>query len=93
MKPSPSYPFIRLDLRFHEANDACLYAYLAALPPRRRAERLRHLAQLGWLLSTGQVVPAPSSSSPTTDTRNSEPSASPATSHPLDRELLAVLEE
>ena len=91
MKPSSSHPFIRLDVRFHEANDASLYAHLAALPPRRRAERFRHLAQLGWLLSTGQVVPAPSS--PTTDTRRSEQSSPLATAHPLDRELLAVLEE
>ena len=91
MKPSSNHPFIRLDLRFHEANDAGLYAHLAAMPPRRRAERFRHLAQLGWLLSTGQIVPAPSS--PTTDTRRSKSSAPPPISHPLDHELLAVLEE
>ena len=91
MKPPQRAPFIRLDVRFHEANNASLYAHLAALPPRRRAERFRHLAQLGWLLSSGQVVPVPSSS--TTDTRRSKSSAPPPISHPLDRELLAVLEE
>ena len=91
MKPFSSHPFIRLDLRFHEANDAGLYAHLAALPPRRRAERFRHLAQLGWLLSTGQVVPAPSLR--VTDARGDKRSSPLASAHPLDRELLAVLEE
>jgi hypothetical protein len=86
---SQQAPYLRLELRFHEASDARLYTHLAAMPPRLRAEFLRHLARLGWLVHTGQVVPK---NLPASETPDNVKNQQRSTSDALDQELLAALE-
>lgn len=47
-------PMIRLNLHIRESVQTCLYAELAPLQGRTRAERLRHLAALGLLYEQGR---------------------------------------
>ena len=82
---------IRLEIRFFQAVDSDLYQHLTRLSPRHRAEFLRHLAGIGWLVHrhrrSGETLP---NAQPE---RAQGPVSPDPGVNPLDVELLGSLQD
>lgn len=89
----PAVDSLRLDLRLRRHPCPELFDYLQAVPGTQRADTVRYLAYLGWLVQRGAVaLPGITVQTPA-ELIGERPPAAKANPDPLELDLLKALEE